>query len=140
MDRFSQIVATALLVDHALIDATRGDIIGTSGFNVGKPLIVSQVQVGLMAVNRDIALSVLIRVKGARVDIDVGIKLLARHSIAAREQQSCYARSDDAFTQRRDHAASNKDVSCFHFFFHDFKLTDKDTSFFPIITGENPEN
>ncbi len=84
-----------------------------------------------MAIDGDVALAVLIRVQRARVDVDVGVKLLAGDTVAAREQQARDARGDDAFTQRRNHAASDKDVSCFHFFLHYNQITCKGNAFFP---------
>jgi hypothetical protein len=93
-----------------------------------------------VTINRHVALTVLIGVQRTRVNVDVGVKLLARHTIAAREQQSGNAGRDNALAQRRHHATSDKNVSCFHFLFHLYKLTDKVTSFFPIITGETTQN
>ena len=118
LDRLAQIIATALLVDDALIDASGGDVIGAGGLDVGETLVVSQIQVGLVTVNRHVALTVLIGVQRTRVNVDVGVKLLARHAIAAREQQSGNAGCDNTLAQRRHHAASHKYVSCFHVFFH----------------------
>ena len=62
LHRLAQVVAPALLVDNALIDAARGDVVGASCLDVGEALIVSQVQVGLMAIDGDVALAVLIGV------------------------------------------------------------------------------
>ena len=118
LDRLAQIVAAALLVDDALIDTARGHVVGARGLDVREAFIVPQVQVGLMAIDGDIALAVLIGVERSRVDVDVGVKLLARHAVAAREQQPRDARRDDALAQRRHHAASDKNVSCFHFLTH----------------------
>ena len=131
LDGLAQVVAAALLVDHALIDATRRHVVGAGGLDVGEALIVAQVQVGLMAIDGHVALAVLIGVQRARVDVDVGVKLLAGDTVAAREQQARDARGDDAFSQRRNHAAGDKDVSCFHFFFHYNQITCKGNAFFP---------
>ena len=88
LHRLAQVVAAALLIDDALIDTTGGDIVGTRGLDVGKTLIVTQVQVGLMAIDSDVALAVLIGVQRARVDVDIGVKLLAGDAVTTREQQS----------------------------------------------------
>lgn len=85
----AQIVATALLVDDTLIDTPRGDIVGTGGADIGKPLIVAQIEVGLMTVHRHITLSVLIRIERARIDIDVRVKLLYGDTITACLEQAC---------------------------------------------------
>ena len=118
LDRLAQVVATAFLVDDALIDASRRHVVGTRRLDVGEALIVAQVQVGLVAIDGDIAFAVLIGVQRPWVDVDVGVKLLAGHAIAAGEQQAGNARGDNALTQRRHHAAGDKDVSCFHVFSH----------------------
>ena len=118
LDGLAQVIATPLLVDDALIDASGGDVVGTSGLDVGEALVVPQVQVGLMTIDGDIALAVLIGVQRPWIDVDVGVKLLAGHTVAAREQQAGNARGDNALTKRRYHAAGDKDVSCFHVFSH----------------------
>ena len=118
LHRLAQVVAAAFLVNDALVDASRGHIVGSGGLDVGEALVVPQVQVSLMAIDGDVALAVLVGVQRARVDVDVGVKLLAGDTIATREQQACNARRDDAFTERRYHAAGNKNVSCFHLLTH----------------------
>ena len=86
LHRFAQIIATTLLIYHTLIDTPRGDIVGTSSADIGKTLIVTQIQVGLMPVDRYIALAVLIRIQRTRIDIDIRVKLLNSHTITARLQ------------------------------------------------------
>ena len=114
LHRLAQVVATALLVDDALVDAARGHVVGPGGLDVGEAFVVTQVQVGLMAIDGDVALAVLIGVERTRIDVDIGVKLLARHAVSAREQQSGNTRGNDALAQRRDHAACHKDISSFH--------------------------
>ena len=82
LDRLAQVVAAALLVDDALVNASRGDVVGARGLDVGEALIVPQVQVRLMAIDGDIALAVLIGVQRARVDVDVRVKLLAGDTVS----------------------------------------------------------
>ena len=88
----AQIVASTLFVYHALIDATSRHIVGAGGRHISKTLIVTQVKVCLMPVNSDIALSVLIRIEGARVNVDIGVKFLDCHAIASGFQQTCQRR------------------------------------------------
>ena len=57
-----QVVATALLVDDALVHSAGCDIVGASGLDVGKALIMAQVQVGLVTIDGNVALAVLIGV------------------------------------------------------------------------------
>ena len=82
----AQEVAMAFLVDHALIHAASGDIVGASGLDVGEALIVAKVEVGLMAIHGHIALAVLIGVQCSWVNVDVGVKLLHRHVESSREE------------------------------------------------------
>ena len=84
----AQVVSTALLLDDTLIDAASRHVVGTRGLDVGEALIVAQVEVGLVAIDRDVALTVLIGVQRPRVDVDIGVKLLAGDAVATREQQS----------------------------------------------------
>ncbi len=92
LHRFAQIVATAFLVDHTLIHSARCDVVGASRLDVGETLVVPQVQVGLVTVDGDIALAVLIGVERAWINVDVGVKLLNCHIEASREKQAGYRR------------------------------------------------
>ena len=72
----AEIVAAALFLDDALVDASGGHIVGACGLDVGEPFVVSEVEVGLMAVDGDVALAVFVGVEGTGVDVDVGVELL----------------------------------------------------------------
>ena len=84
LDRLTQIVAVSLTVDDGLVDAARSDRVVAGGVNTRKPLVMSQVEVGLHTVHRHVTLAVFIGVQRARVDVDVGIELLDGHLIATR--------------------------------------------------------
>ena len=73
---FSQVLAFALLGDHIIIDASRGDVIGLAGGDVEKTLIMAQVQVGFRSVIGHVALPMFIGVEGPGVYINIGVKLL----------------------------------------------------------------
>ena len=76
----TEIVAAALRGDHVRVDRS-GRPVGPPGEAlVDEAFIVTEVEVGLTAVVGDEHLAVLKRVHGARVDIQVGIKLEHRHS------------------------------------------------------------
>ena len=98
LDGLAQIIATALLVDHGLIDTTRGQRVGLGGLNACETLVVSEVEVGLHAINSYITLTVLVGVERARVDIDVRIKFLNGDVVASGLQKLANRRGDDAFT------------------------------------------
>ncbi len=76
-----------LLIDYGLVDAAGGNIIGAGGGNVGKPLVVAEVEIGFMAVDGDIAFPVFIGIQGSRVDIDVWVKFLDSYPVATAQQQ-----------------------------------------------------
>ena len=76
LHRLSQIVAAALLVNDALVDASGGHVVGAGGAYVGEAFVVSQVKVGLMAVYGHVAFSMLIRVERSRINVDVGVEFL----------------------------------------------------------------
>ena len=114
LHRLAQIVATALLVDNALVDASGGDIVGTRGVNVGEALVVSEVEVSLVSVGGYIAFAMFIGVKRSRVDVDVGVKLLNRHFIPARKQQSRQRRRNDTLAKGRNHSAGHKNILSLH--------------------------
>ena len=95
----SQVVAVALTVYHRLVDATGGYTIVTCCVYACKSLVVAQIQVGLKPVFSNIALAVLVGVQRTRVDVNVGVKLLYCHFIAACLQQLAYAGRDDSLTK-----------------------------------------
>ena len=77
-------------VNNRLVDSACGDAVVARGMNARKPLIVSQVEVGLKAVLRYVALTVLVGVQRTGVDVDIRIELLDGHLIAPRLQQLAY--------------------------------------------------
>ncbi len=88
LHRLAQVVAVALLVDDALVDASGGDVVGAGGLDVGEAFVMAQVEVGLVAVDGHIALPVLVGVERPRVDVDVWVKLLYRYAVTTRFQQA----------------------------------------------------
>ena len=75
---------------------------------IDKSLIMSQIQIGLRAVVGDKHFSVLDRVHGTRVHVDIGIKFLHRHMISARLQQSSQGSCRNSLSKSRHHAAGHK--------------------------------
>ena len=115
--RLAEEVTPALPLDHVLIDAPGGDVAIAGGLDVKEALIVAQVEVRLVAIIGDEALTMLIGIERPGVDIDVGIKLLDRALQTATDQQSSERRGDDALTEGGDHPAGDEyilGVLCFH--------------------------
>ena len=121
LDGLAQVVSAAFLVDDALVDAPRGDIICFGGLDAQEAFVVSQVQVGLVAVHGDVALAVLIGVQRARVDVDVRVELLDGYVVAAGLQQLADGGGDDAFAQGGGHSAGDENVLSFSHSYSLFK-------------------
>ena len=76
LDGLAQIVATAFLVDDALVDASGGHGVGLRGLDAREAFVVPEVEVGFHAVHRHVALPVLVGVQRPRVDVDVRVEFL----------------------------------------------------------------
>ena len=72
---FTQVIAAALFVEHALVNLSGGEIVGLSHAGLNKTLVMAQIQVGLRAVVGDKNLAVLQRRHGARIDVEIGVQL-----------------------------------------------------------------
>lgn len=118
----AQVLALALLVNHALINLTGGHVVGMAGRNRSETLVMAQVEVGFRTVFGHVTLSVLVRIQGSGVDIDIGIQFLNRHRIAACLQQAGDRRRNNAFTERRSHAARHENVLGFAEFHYLFRI------------------
>src|SRR5690606_29863109 len=108
LHRGAQVVAAALLGDHALVDLAGGDRVAPGQAHVDEALVVAQVQVGLGAVVGDVHLAVLERAHGARVDVDVRVELHHRHPEPAGLEDGGQRGRGDALPEGRDHAAGDE--------------------------------
>ena len=99
LNRLAQIVAMTLTVYHRLIDAPCGDGVVSCGMYACKPLVVSQVQIGLKTISCHIAFAMLIGVQRTWVDVDVGVEFLNSHFVAACLQQLTDAGRYDSLTK-----------------------------------------
>ena len=79
----AQVRPLALLGYHRVVDLAGGDIVGLGSVHAEEALVVSEVEVGLGTVLRDIALAVLVRIQRTGVDVDIGVELLDCDSQAA---------------------------------------------------------
>ena len=89
---------------------------------INESLIMSQIQVCLCTIVCYKNFSVLNRVHGSGVDIDIGIQFLNRHRIATCLQQAGDRRRNNAFTERRSHAARHENVLGFVEFHYLFRI------------------
>ena len=76
LDCLSQIVAVALAVNDRLVDASRRYTVVLCGAYACEPFVVTQVEVGLKAVLRDVAFTVFVGVQRTWIDVDVRVELL----------------------------------------------------------------
>ena len=107
-----EVLAAALFGDDRRVHLAGGHIGRTGQVAVQKTLVVTDVEVGFGAVLGDEHLTVLERVHGAGVDVEVGIELLHRHLQAARGEQLTEAGSGQTLAQRGDHATGDEEMLC----------------------------
>src|SRR3990167_9517961 len=110
----AEIVAAALLLDDRVVDAPCGDVVVLRHRLSGEALVVPQIEIGFRAVVRHIHFAVLVGAHGARVHIDVRIKLLERHPQAAGLQQQPDGGAGDALAETRHDPAGHKNVFLGH--------------------------
>ena len=114
LNRAAAEVAPALLLENAPVDFSRGHIGVLRQAFINEALIVAQIQVRLSAVVGDEYLSVLDRIHGAGVNVDVGVKFLHGYLVASRLQQAAQGCGCDAFSKAGDNAAGNEYVFDWH--------------------------
>jgi len=75
LHRLAQIVAAAFFLEHALVDAAGGEVVGLLHARFDETLVMAQVQVGLGAVVGHEDLTMLEGRHGARIHVDVRVEL-----------------------------------------------------------------
>ena len=83
LDRRAEIVAAALFLDDAAVDAPGRDVVGLARGDAREALIVAEIEVGLGAVICDVDFAVLARAHRSGVNVEVGVKLAQTHAVAA---------------------------------------------------------
>jgi len=106
----AQVVAAALLADHALVDLAGREVVALPHPDVGEALVVPEVQVGLGAVLGHVDLAVLERRHRPRVDVDVGVELEVGDADAAGSEDRGQRRGGDPLPQRGNDAAGDEHV------------------------------
>ena len=114
LDRLAQVGALAFPVDDRPVDLARRDVVRLRHVDAQEPFVVPEIQVGLGAVLRHIALAVLVRIQRSGVDVDVGIEFLDGDPQPSGLQELRQRSRNDAFAQGGGHAASNENVLCVH--------------------------
>jgi hypothetical protein len=98
LNGFSKVFSLAFLCDDVVVDPACSDIVRPGSRNIQKALIVTEVKVGLGAIFRDIALTVLVRVQGSGVYIDIRVEFLNGDFKPPRLQEFGQGCGDDSFT------------------------------------------
>ena len=106
-----EIIAAPLLGDHALVDASGGEIAVAAGGGAHEALVMAEIEIGLGAVRGDEHLAVLKRAHGAGIHVDVGIQLHHADLQAARLEDRTQRGGCDALAQRGNHAAGDENES-----------------------------
>ena len=103
-----EVVAAALLADHALVDLAGREVVALAHLDVGEALVVAEVEVGLGAVLGDEHLAVLERAHRAGIDVDVRVELEIGDADAAGGEDRGQRRGGDALPQRGNDAAGHE--------------------------------
>jgi hypothetical protein len=106
----TQVFAAALLGDHRRVDLAGGHVGRLRQVAVQKALVMTYVEVGFGAVFGDEHLTVLERVHGARIHVQVGVELLHGYLQPPSGEQLTEARGGQPLTQRRHHTTGDEEV------------------------------
>ena len=112
LDGAAEEVSLALAGDEALVDGAGGEVGAAGEVLVDEALVVTEVEVGLLAVLGDEDLAVLERAHRAGVDVQVGIGLLHHDLVAAGLEQAAERGGRDALAEGRYDAAGYENVLC----------------------------
>jgi len=106
----AQVLTAPLLGDHAGVDLAGGHVGGAVEVDVEETLVVADVQVGLGAVVGDEHLTVLERVHGARVDVQVRVELLHGDPQTPRLEQRTQTGGGQALAERGSDTPGDEEV------------------------------
>ena len=116
LDRAAAVIPAPLPLQDGPVDFSGGDVgISGEGF-VDEALVVPQIQIRLGSVVRHEDLSVLHRVHGARIDIDIGVKFLHGDPIAPGLQKAAQGGCGDSFSKAGDDPSGYKYIFYSHKF------------------------
>src|SRR5262249_28407606 len=113
--------ASPFLLNHRLVDLAGRPVRVLRRQRAGKPLVVSEVEVGFGPIVGDVDLAVLIRAHRARVDVDVRIELLEGDAISVAFEQAPARGGGEPLAKRGHYTACHEDVfggPSVHFWVH----------------------
>ena len=103
-------ITAAFFLEYAPVYLTGGDIGVFGQALIDEALVVAKVQIGLGAIVGNKNLTMLDRVHGTRINIDVRVEFLHGYFVAARFQQTPKGCSCDTFTEAGNNAAGNENI------------------------------
>ena len=83
LDSFTQKSTFALFINNGLVNSTGGYIVSLRGGDIQKTFVVPKVQIGFGTVFSYITFAMLVRVKRAGVNIDIGVEFLNGYSVTS---------------------------------------------------------
>jgi len=104
----AEVVAAALLADHALVDLAGGGVVPAPHPGGLEALVMAEIQVGFGAILGHEHLPVLERAHGARIHVDVRVQLDVGDFDAARFEDRGEGGGGYPLTQGRNYATSNE--------------------------------
>src|SRR5579871_3034197 len=114
LDGLAEVVAATLFGDDLLVDAAGGEVVVAGKAGVGEALVVAEVEIGFSAVISDEDFAVLERAHGARIDVEIGVKLHEIDLKPAGLKQAANGGCGETLAERRHDAARYEDVLCRH--------------------------
>ncbi|EFA23571.1 hypothetical protein BIFGAL_02675 [Bifidobacterium gallicum DSM 20093 = LMG 11596] len=106
----AQVFTGALFAQHFLINLSRGHIGLLAEEHIKEALIMADVQIGFGTIFSNIDFTMLERVHGAWINVDIWIKFLLQHMDAAAAQQTSEGGCRQTFTKGGDHTTSNENM------------------------------
>ena len=79
---FAKIVATSFLVDNSLVDTSCSERVGLCCLDARESFVMTEVKIRFHSIYRHIALTMLVWIECARIDVDVWVKLLNCNVVA----------------------------------------------------------
>jgi hypothetical protein len=110
LDGLAEVLATALLLDHRLVNLAGGEVVALAHLGAGEALVMAQIKVRFRAVFGDEHLAVLKRRHGAGIDVDIGIELEVGNLDAARFKDCPEAGGGYPLAQTGHDTAGNENV------------------------------
>ena len=112
LHRGSQVLAPSLAVQNVPVYSSGCQVRELVKVLIDESLVMSQVQIGLSAVIRNIDLTVLIGTHGSGINVDIGIKFLRCDLQPSRLEKSSKGCCRYSFTEAGDHSACHKYIFC----------------------------